>query len=112
MINHNSKNRTSATADMSSKFKMRSGFLTHFKLILNTIEHSLAPTQLQPSLTEVYEIEIRRLREQNYHLRTQQNPFTIQLNHALHCYEGTAVSSPFIAVKGLLTVRSCGCANG
>ena len=24
MINHNSKNRTSATADMSSKFKMKS----------------------------------------------------------------------------------------
>ena len=73
MINHNSKKRASATADMS-KFKIKSfgdrGFSTHFK---HDRAQSLAPTQLQHSLTEVYEAKIRRLLEENYHLRMQQN---------------------------------------
>ena len=51
-------------------------FVTHF-------QHNRAPAQIQPSLTEVYEAEISRLREENHYLRIQHNSIVAQLNEAL-----------------------------
>ena len=69
---------------MLSKFKVKSvdggNFLTHFR---HNREQNCAPAQIQPSLTEVYEAEIRRLREENHNLRIQHNSITNQLNEVV-----------------------------
>ena len=69
---------------MLSKFKVKSvdggNFLTHFR---HNRAQNYAPAQIQPSLTEVYEVEIRRLREENHYLRIQHNSITTQLNEVV-----------------------------
>ena len=69
---------------MLSKFKVNSvgggNFVTHFQ---HNQAQSCAPAQIQPSLTDVYEAEIRRLREENHYLRIQHNFIVAQLNEAL-----------------------------
>ena len=69
---------------MLSKFKVKSvdggNFLTHFR---HNRAQNYAPAQIQPSLTEVYEAEIRRLREENHYLRIQHNSITTQLNEVV-----------------------------
>ena len=69
---------------MLSKFKVKSvggwNFVTHFQY---NQAQSCAPAQIQLSLTEVYEAEIRRPREENHLLRIQHNSIVAQLNEAL-----------------------------
>ena len=69
---------------MLSKFKVMSlgggNFATHFQQYR---AQSCAPAQIQPSLTEVYEAEIRRLREENHNLRIQHNSIITQLHEVL-----------------------------
>jgi len=69
---------------MFSKFKVKSvgggNFVIHFQ---HNRAQSCAPAQIQPSLTEVYEAETRRLREENHHLRIQHNSIITQLNEVL-----------------------------
>ena len=69
---------------MLSKFKVKSvdggNFVTHFR---HNRAQSCAPAQIQPSLTEVYETEIRRLREENRYLRIQHNSVVTQLNEVV-----------------------------
>ena len=69
---------------MLSKFKVKSAgvgsFVTHFQ---HNQAQSYAPAQIQPSLTEVYEAEIRRLREENHYLRNQHNSIITQLNDVI-----------------------------
>ena len=69
---------------MLSKFKVKSAdggnFLTHFR---HNRAQNCAPAQIQPSLTEVYEAEIRRLQEENHNLRIQHNSITNQLNEVV-----------------------------
>ena len=69
---------------MLSKFKVKSisgeSFLTHFQ---HNRAQSCTLVQTQPSLTEVYEAEIRRLREENHNLRTQHNSIATQLNEVV-----------------------------
>lgn len=66
---------------MLSKFKVKSvsggSFLTHFQ---HNREQSCTLAQTQPSLREVYEAEIRRLREENNDLRIQYSSIATQLN--------------------------------
>ena len=69
---------------MLSKFKVKSvdggNFLTHFR---HNRAQNYAPAQIQPSLTEAYEAEIRCLREENHCLRIQHNSMTTQLNEVV-----------------------------
>ena len=69
---------------MLSKFKAKSvgggSFQTHF---YHNREQSCALVQTQPSLIEVYEAEIRRLREENRNLKIQHNTMANQLNEVL-----------------------------
>ena len=69
---------------MLSKFKVKSvsegSFLTHFQ---HNRAQSCALAQTQPSLTEVYEAQIRRLREENHNLRIQHNSIATQLNEVV-----------------------------
>jgi len=69
---------------MLSKFKVKSvgggNFVTHFQ---HNWAQSSAPAQIQPSLTEVYEAEIRRLREEKNYLRIQHNSIITQLNEVV-----------------------------
>ena len=69
---------------MLSKFKVKSvsgrSFLTHFQ---HKRAQSCTLAQTQPSLTEVYEAEIRRLREENHNLRIQHNSIATQLNEVV-----------------------------
>ena len=69
---------------MLSRFKVKSvssgNFVTHFQ---HNQAQSCSPAQIQPSLTELYEAEIRRLREEYHYLRIQHNSVVAQLNEAL-----------------------------
>ena len=69
---------------MLSKFKVKSvsgrSFLTHFQ---HKRAQSCTLAQTQPSLTEVYEAEIRRLREENHNFRIQHNSIATQLNEVV-----------------------------
>lgn len=66
--------RTDTRSVMLSKFKVKSvgggSFQTHF---YHNREQSCALVPTQPSLIEVYEAEIRRLREENRNLKIQHN---------------------------------------
>ena len=76
--------RTDTRSVMLSKFKVKSvgggSFQTHF---YHNREQSCALVQTQPSLIEVYEAEIRRLREENRNLKIQHNTMANQLNEVL-----------------------------
>ena len=69
---------------MLLNFKVKSvgggNFVTHFQ---HNRAQSCTPAQLQPSLTEVYEAEIRCLREENHYLRIQHKSIVAQLNKVL-----------------------------
>ena len=76
--------RTDTRSVMLSKFKVKSvgggSFQTHF---YHNREQSCALVPTQPSLIEVYEAEIRRLREENRNLKIQHNTMANQLNEVL-----------------------------
>ena len=69
---------------MLSKFKVKSvgggSFLTYFH---HNRAQSCTLAQTQPSLIEVYEAEIRRLREENHNLRIRHNSMATQLNEVV-----------------------------
>ena len=69
---------------MLSKFKVKSvgggSFLTYFH---HNRAQSCTLAQTQPSLIEVYEAEIRRLREENHNLRIRHNSMATQLNEVI-----------------------------
>ena len=73
--------RTDTRSVMLSKFKVKSvgggSFQTHF---YHNREQCCALVPTQPSLIEVYEAEIRRLREENRNLKIQHNTMANQLN--------------------------------
>ena len=74
-----------------SKFKVKSvgtgNFVTHFQ---HDRAQSCAQAQIQPSLIEVYEAEIRRLRKKNFYLRIQHNPIITQLKVLAHLQQANA----------------------
>ena len=76
--------RTDTRSVMLSKFKVKSvgggSFQTHF---YHNREQSCTLVQTQPSLIDVYEAEIRRLREENRNLKIQHNTMANQLNEVL-----------------------------
>ena len=69
---------------MLSKFKVKSvgggNSVSHFR---HNRAQSCASAQIQPSLTKVYEAEIRRHREENHHLKIQHNSIITQLNEVV-----------------------------
>ena len=83
--------RTDTRSVMLSKFKVKSvgggSFQTHF---YHNREQSCALVQTQPSLIEVYEAEIRRLREENRNLKIQHNTMANQLNEVKQMKQANA----------------------
>ena len=85
-------------------------FLTHFR---HNRAQNYAPAQIQPSLTEVYEAEIRRLREENHYLRIQHNSITTQLNEVVaqlqqskREFDSRSLCYSFLFLRGSFKIRN------
>ena len=106
--------RTATCWVMLSKFKVKSvdggNFLTHFR---HNRAQNYAPAQIQPSLTEVYEAEIRRLREENHYLRIHHNSITTQLNEVVaqlqqskREFDSRSLCYSFLFLRGSFKIRN------